>query len=65
MTEAAEMRVAMRRETYDLKEKTLEFTTRLRVLDAVAADAAARAYLALFEVWTILCTPPNDDDDEH
>ncbi len=56
-------RVALRREAYDLKEQAVELLIRVSPVDADAAAALIRARSALFEAWTILCAPPQDDDD--
>jgi hypothetical protein len=59
-------RVALRREAHDLKEGVDLLSDHLAGLDGFeeAADAVRRARLALFEAWTILCFPPDEDDDE-
>lgn len=64
MSEGDELRIALRRETYDLKEATLALAMRLRGDDAGAASALERAHMALFDAWTMLCVPPDDDEDE-
>ena len=56
-------RVGQRREAYDLKEQAVELLIRVSPVDADAAAALIRARSALFEAWTILCAPPQDDDD--
>ncbi len=64
MSEVDELSIALRRETYDLKENILAFAIKLRDFDADAVSAVERAHMALFEAWTILCMPPDDDEDE-
>lgn len=56
-------RVALRREAYDLKEQAVDLLIRVTPVDVDAAAAVIRARSALFEAWTILCAPPQDDDD--
>lgn len=58
-------RVALRRETHDLNEQLIQLLVRLTPADPGAAAAVTRARSALFEAWTILCMPPEDDDDDH
>ena len=60
-----ELRIALRRETYDVNEALVDLIVRLTPVDASAASAVKKARSALFEAWTILCTPPDDDDDDH
>ncbi|RYY42898.1 MAG: hypothetical protein EOP59_09045 [Sphingomonadales bacterium] len=59
-----EDRVALRREAHDLKEQIEEFAERVEPVSGEAADVIGRARLALFEAWTILCTPPEEDEDD-
>ena len=63
MTIGESERVSLRREAYDLKEQAVELLIRVSPVDAEAAAALIRARSALFEAWTILCAPPEDDDD--
>ena len=63
MTISESERVRLRREAYDLKEQAEELLIRVSPVDADAAAALIRARSALFEAWTILCAPPQDDDD--
>jgi len=58
-------RVELRRETYDLNEQLVGLLVRLMPADKDAAAAVTCARSAMFEAWTILCTPPEDDDDDH
>lgn len=60
-----ELRIALRRETYDANEALVDLIVRMTPLDPGAADAIKRARSSLFEAWTILCTPPDDADDDH
>ena len=63
MTISESERVGLRREAYDLKERAVNLLIRVTPVDADAAAALIRARSALFEAWTILCAPPEDDDD--
>lgn len=63
MTISESERVGLRREAYDLKEHAVNLLIRVTPVDADAAAALIRARSALFEAWTILCAPPEDDDD--
>jgi hypothetical protein len=65
LSEVDEIRIVLRREAYDLKEKAAEFAAKLRPVSAEATRAVDRAHAAFFEAWTVLCMPPDDDDDEH
>jgi hypothetical protein len=56
-------RIALRREAYDLKEQTIDLLIRVMPANSDAAAALVRARSALFDAWTILCLPPEDDDD--
>ena len=58
-------RVELRRDAYDLKEQLIGMLVRLAPADKDAAAAVTRARSAMFEAWTILCVPPEDDDDDH
>ena len=63
MRDADTIRASLRREAYELKEELFRFADKLEGVDAEAARTVIRARLALFETWTILCTPPDDEDD--
>lgn len=63
MTISESERVRLRREAYDLKEQAVNLLIRVTPVDADAAAALIRARSALFEAWTVLCAPPEDDDD--
>lgn len=60
-----DLRVALRRETYDANEALVDLIIRLTPHDPAAAAAIKQARSALFEAWTILCVPPDDHDDDH
>ncbi len=59
------LRVALRRETYAANDALVDLIVRITPIDPAAADAIKRARSSLFEAWTILCTPPDDEDDDH
>ncbi|KMS51651.1 hypothetical protein V474_03205 [Novosphingobium barchaimii LL02] len=56
-------RIELRRATHDFNESLVDLVVRLTPVDGDAAAAVKRARSALFEAWTILCSPPEDDDD--
>jgi hypothetical protein len=64
INETDELRVALRRETYDANEALVDLIIRLTPHDPSAAAAIKKARSYLFEAWTILCVPPDDHDDE-
>lgn len=63
-TERDEDRVALRRRTHDLNRSLSDLLDELGGADAGAAACIRRARSALFEAWTMLCTPPEEDDDD-
>ena len=58
-------RVTLRRATHDLNDTVWELAAKVQSISPEAANAIDRAHTALFEAWTYLCTPPEDDDDDH
>ena len=50
-------------EVVHLKAQAVDLLIRVSPVDADAAAALIRARSALFEAWTILCAPPQDEDD--
>ena len=58
-----ELRIVLRRETHDFNAGLAVLAERLDAVDGAAACAVKRARSALFEAWTILCAPPDDEDD--
>jgi hypothetical protein len=58
-------RIELRRATHDANDALVDLVVRLQPLDVEAAAAVKRARAALFEAWTILCMPPEGDDDDH
>jgi hypothetical protein len=63
MQDADTIRASFRREAYEIKEQLFEFAERLEGVDPDAARTVHRARLALFETWTIMCVPPDDEED--
>ena len=58
-------RDSLRRATRDLNSHAMDLFNKLDGFDNDAADAMRRARSALFEAWTILCSPPEEEDDDH
>ncbi len=58
-----ENRVNLRRATHDLNDTIFDLCAKVQPISPEAALAIDRAHTALFEAWTYLCTPPDDDDD--
>jgi len=58
-----ERRVNLRRTTHDLNDTVFELGSKVAPISPEAARAIDRAHTALFEAWTYLCTPPEEDDD--
>lgn len=56
-------RSTLRRETYDLKDACIFLANKVQPLDAEAAQALQRARHALFDAWTMLCRPPEEEED--
>ena len=65
MDTSDEIRIALRREIYDANEALVDVIVRLTPVDEDAAGAIKKARSSLFHAWTILCTPPDDPDDDH
>lgn len=60
---AAQDLPALRREILACKDMLIDLAFRLEPIDPEAAASLRRARSATFEAWTILCGPPDDDDD--
>lgn len=58
-------RTALRRAVHDANASLADLLVRLTAVDPEATQSVRNARSALFEAWTILCTPPEDDDDDH
>lgn len=65
MADSQQQREILRRATRDLNGQVMDLFDKLDGFDADAADAIRRARSALFEAWTILCTPPEEEDEDH
>jgi len=63
MNDAESHRIALRRETHDINAKLAGLVDKLASVDPDAERAVKKARLALFEAWTALCAPPDDEDD--
>ena len=57
------LRATLRRTTHDLNDTVWELGTKVQSISPEAALAIDRAHTALFEAWTYLCTPAEDDED--
>ncbi len=65
MTEADQERVTLRRQTHAVNESLVDLAWNLDTVDQDAARAVRQARAMLFEAWTMLCKPPEDEDDHH
>ena len=65
LADTQQQRETLRRATRDLNGQVMDLYDKLDGFDSEAADAVRRARSALFEAWTILCTPPEDEDEDH
>lgn len=63
MRETDNRRVELRRKAHDINDELADLMAALGPVDPSAASAVRQARSALFEAWTILCVPPEDDDD--
>lgn len=54
---------ALRREILACKDALIDLSAKVDLLDGNAALSLKRARSMVFEAWTILCGPPEDDDD--
>jgi len=63
MSDENHSRAMLRRETHDHNDALAGLAFRLDAVDPAAARAVRQARASLFEAWTILCVPPEDDDD--
>ena len=63
MIDFEQARLALRRRTHDVNDDLFTLVDELSAIDEDAARAVQRARLALFEAWTILCVPPDDEED--
>lgn len=65
MTDVNNDRIRLRRDAYDLKEQVIALLVEVESADPQAAEALVRARSALFDAWTLLCLPPEGEDDDH
>ena len=65
MTQSDEQIVVVRRRVLALKDEVLSLSADVASYDMDAVRSMTRARAALFEAWTILVGPPEDDDEEH
>ncbi|TVV76616.1 hypothetical protein [Sphingomonas solaris] len=56
-------RLTLRRRTHAVNDDLAELLDSLDDFDKAAARAVRQARTALFEAWTILCVPPDDEED--
>ncbi len=57
--------VALRQNILALKDEVMALTVDVAALDGNAGRSMLRARAALFEAWTILVGPPEEDDEDH
>ncbi len=65
MADSQQQRETLRRATRDINGQVMDLFDKLDGFDPDAADAVRRARSALFEAWTVLCTPPEEEDEDH
>ena len=65
MADSQQQRETLRRATRDINGQVMDLYDKLDGFDDDAADAVRRARSALFEAWTVLCTPPEEEDEDH
>lgn len=56
--------VALRQRILGLKDDVVTLAVEVAELDMDAARSMQRARAALFEAWTLLVGPPDEDDDD-
>lgn len=57
--------VALRQRILALKDEIVTLTVQVLDVNPDAALSMRRARAALFEAWTLLVGPPEEDDDDH
>lgn len=57
--------VALRQRILGLKDEVVALTMDVMAVDRDAARSMQRARAALFEAWTLLVGPPEEDEDDH
>ena len=65
MSQSDEPVVAVRRRVLALKDEVMSLGPDVASHDWEAARSLIRARAALFEAWTILVGPPEDEDEDH
>lgn len=58
-----ENRAVLRRQAYELNTSCLILLNKVKQVDPAAAEAIEGARFALFDAWTMLCRPPEEDED--
>jgi hypothetical protein len=57
--------VVLRQRILGLKDEVYALTLDVASLDVEAARSMTRARAALFEAWTLLVGPPEEDEEDH
>ncbi|RVT94360.1 hypothetical protein [Sphingomonas crocodyli] len=65
MSISPEAFVELRQKILHLKDEVLDLTVEVLDVNEDAARSMQRARAALFEAWTLLVGPPEDDEDDH
>ncbi len=65
MTIGEDELVALRQRILGLKDDIVTLAVEVAELDIDAARSMQRARAALFEAWTLLVGPPEEDEDDH
>ena len=65
MSNSPEASVELRQKILHLKDEVLELTIDVLDVSPDAARSMQRDRAALFEAWTLLVGPPEDDEDDH
>ena len=65
MSQSDEPIVAIRRRVLALKDEVMSLGSEVASHDPEASRSMVRARAALFEAWTILVGPPEDEDEDH
>lgn len=65
MLEDDEAVIAVRRRILALKDELIAMSPQVVGINADAGDALTRARSALFQAWTLIVGPPDDEEDDH
>lgn len=57
--------VALRQKILALKDQVVDLSIEVGDHDVDAARSMRRARAALFEAWTLMVGPPEDDEEDH